>query len=105
MDVAADNDRIGEPGIAHLRQEPCPRRWVAVPVLAPMRKLAIVEPLLELGHQLFLRDDVPFRGRSAKLVVEPCLLRHTEIGAARLEPFRAAGVGDLLAAAPWRLVA
>ena len=70
-----------------------------------MREVAIVDPLLELRHQLFLRDNVPFRGRGAKLVIEPILLRDTEIGAARLEPFRATGIGNLLAAALGRVVA
>src|SRR5262249_16456889 len=105
MDVAANNDRIGEPRVAHLRQEPRPRRRKPVPVLAPMRDLAVVEPLFELGHQLLLAADVPFRRRGAKLLEGPRLLRDAEIGAARLEAFRAAGVGDLLAAASGRPVA
>src|SRR6516165_6922852 len=57
------------------------------------------------GTIAVLRDDVPFRGRGAKLVIEPILLRVTEIGAARLEPFRATGIGNLLAAALGRVVA
>ena len=41
----------------------CARRRIAVPILRPVRDLAVVEPFLELGHQLALREEVPARRR------------------------------------------
>ncbi len=91
MDVAAEHDRVGQPGLGDLLQGAAlPRRRIAVPVLRPVRDFAVVEPFLELGHQLALRPRKFQRaGAVAELAVEPGFLRLAEIRPARVEALRA----------------
>src|SRR5690349_16710459 len=96
MDIAADDDRVRRPGRGDLLQQARSRGRIAVPVLRPVRDRAIRQTLLELGHQLSLRKNVPARRRASELAIEPGFLRLAEIGPARVEALRTVGIDQLL---------
>src|SRR5438874_11631830 len=70
-----------------------------------MSNRAALEPLLELGDQLLLCQDVPARRGGAELAVEPGLLLRSEIAPARVEAFGAGSIQKLLGAAARRHIA
>jgi hypothetical protein len=92
MNVAGNDDGVGNLAVVNVLQKPLAIGRIAVPIVGRKRIDAIVLDA-NLRHQHILRDQIPPRFAVRESGIKPSLLTKPHHGAPGLEPLGTAGIG------------